>query len=333
MECLTPITLNNGTVVPCGHCELCLSHRRSEWSVRVQIHADSYERMPLFVTLTYDNEHLTYGDDGEPTLVRSDFSLFIKRYKDRYKLYNSDWSFFGCGEYGDRFQRPHGHLIIFGDHELENLYDRNSDLAVKHISDVWQKGRVHICVAAWSGIHYVTKYVLKENPDDWDKSVKVPPFTFASQGIGLHWLKSPQAMRLKKQLERMTVWREHVNESLAHRDFDTKNITSWYRSISDALEDAKPFFPDFRVLLPSGKYAFLPREIRRRLLGSFEHFKDNPLWLYNHLNTLRDSLAYYRDHSDFDKVSELPFSLQTSLHRVDKIRQRLIINHYNKLHS
>lgn len=332
MDCIEPIVLGSGLVVPCGKCELCLSHRRSEWSVRIQLHADSYEKMPLFVTLTYDNDHLSYGDDGQPTLCRSDLQLFIKRYKDVNKLYNTDFTYFGCGEYGDKFHRPHYHLIIFGDEELYNLYDKSLEAANRRIEASWQNGHAFVCVATWAGIHYVTKYVLKENPEDYNNTCKLRPFTVASQGIGLKWLDSPAAAKIRRQLLDICNWKDEFNSHLAqYRDVETNDLRGWHRVLRESLDMSAHRFPSFKVLLPSGKYAYLPRELRRRLTGSFEHFKDNPMWYYNHLKSLCDSLEYYINNRDFDQANQLPMSLQVSLGRVAKIRQRLIINHNKKI--
>ena len=58
MECLKPIQLKNGYIVPCGKCTLCQSKIRTEKSVLVQLHCDSFDRMPLFIGLSYNDENL-----------------------------------------------------------------------------------------------------------------------------------------------------------------------------------------------------------------------------------------------------------------------------------
>ena len=136
MRCENPIILKSGLVVPCGKCLLCLSSRRDEWSRRLQLHTYGYAKPPFFVTLTYDDDHLPH-EDGVVQLRKRDFSLFVKRLKDRLKAYNSDFSVFGCGEYGDLFQRPHGHILIFGCNQLYELFDIGYKCCHDFLLDVW----------------------------------------------------------------------------------------------------------------------------------------------------------------------------------------------------
>lgn len=333
MKCLKPIVLSNGLVVPCGKCELCLSHRRDDWSIRLQLHCQGYERMPLFITLTYDPAHLPV-EDGVATLCRRDIALFIKRYKDKFKLYNTNFSYFGCGEYGDicnssvGIARPHYHLLFFGDDELYKLYEKDLYKAEKRIFDVWQKGICHVCVAEWSGVHYCTKYCLKENPEDYD-GYKERPFTLASHGLGLAWLKGRQAKMIARQLEHLTIWKNEYLDLLSQLDLDLSDIEGSIRRLHRFF-DAMPDFPDFSVILDSGKKVFLPRELRRRLVGSFEHFKDSPLWLFEYYSRLLESLIYYRDNREYDLSHDVPISMQVNLKKIDEIKKRLIINKNKK---
>ena len=87
--------------------------------------------MPLFLTLTYDNEHIPLTEDGVRTVSRSDMSKFLKEYKRRYNLRQEEFQYFGCCEYGDTFGRPHGHLLFFGERDLYDLYMRDSEKAQK----------------------------------------------------------------------------------------------------------------------------------------------------------------------------------------------------------
>lgn len=225
MDCLDPIHLKNGLWVPCGHCTLCESQSRIDKSVSVQIHVDSYDRMPLMIGLSYAPEYLPYRhvvsgrfwraneitsivDDEErkrlvPTVYRRDVSAFIKSYKRIHGLYNDTFTYFGCGEYGgdgDAYgvHRPHYHLIWFGDTFLENLYDQDVHKAERWLAEFWQYGNVDICQAEWGGIHYVSKYCLKQNRNVPEGAHDC--FTIVGKGIGCNWLKSVQAERIKLQV-------------------------------------------------------------------------------------------------------------------------------------
>ena len=200
----------SGIVVPCGKCELCLSDRRNEWSIRLAIHLQSCQFMPMMVTLTYDSDHLPlvgledglwyrrhwpswldyHRDDytNLPTLVRSDVSSFLKSYKRKYGLSNDVFQYFGCGEYGHK-GRAHYHLLFFGDDELYKMFMDNYEDAQRRISEVWNLGFVHLGVAGFDGIHYVTKYCLKEDYNQLDP-LQCKPFTIASNGLGNNFLDS-----------------------------------------------------------------------------------------------------------------------------------------------
>ena len=96
-----------GFAVPCGKCFECRVRRSREWSFRLvgeARHSDSC----CMVTLTYDDEHLP--QDG--SVSRREVQLFMKRL--RKAVAPCRVRFFACGEYGDKFGRPHYHIMLFG---------------------------------------------------------------------------------------------------------------------------------------------------------------------------------------------------------------------------
>lgn len=60
------------------------------------------------MTLTYNNDNLP--KDG--SINKDELVKFIKRL--RRKIEPIKISYYGCGEYGERFNRPHYHLLVFG---------------------------------------------------------------------------------------------------------------------------------------------------------------------------------------------------------------------------
>lgn len=329
MKCLEPIVLNSGLVVPCGKCELCRSAARSDWSVRLQLHSAQYQNMPLFVTLTYNEDNLVYADDV-PTLCKSDIRGFIKRYRDGMNLYNTDWSFFGCGEYGDSFGRPHYHLLLFGDNQLFDAFQKGQYLAEEIVTKYWQKGFVKVVIADWSGIHYVTKYVMK-HVSEGDASDFVSPFTLCSKGIAANWLRSPEAKRLKSRINNFVLNHESIYSRCVKplsRLEDSLNEQIF--TLHDILHELDRYVPKLVCQLPSLKTALLPRYLRRKLIGSFEYFKDNPFWCYNSLSSLCESMEYYRDHYGYDLEHDIPYSSEVSMTIRNKILKRYVENKHKK---
>lgn len=319
MNCVDPITLKNGNVVPCGKCELCRSDNRNEWSIRLAIHLAQCERMPMFITLTYDDKNLHY-DVGMPTLYRPDVSRFLKAYKRKHGLDNEKFQYFGCGEYGTQ-GRPHYHLLFFGDDELYEAFFRDTELAQARISDLWPYGFVHVCLAGFDGIHYVTKYVLKDD-DNKLEPCQIKPFTIASNGLGMNFLKTDTAQRYRKQLEWLHYNIDKVIDGIPYIWNDGSNL-------DDVIRYLERYIPNFKVILDDGRLVFLPRAIRRKLIGSFEHFKDSPLWFYNYLKTLNESIKYYSAYSAYDDSHSRSMSYSKCLLRLEKIRKRLIEKKYN----
>lgn len=329
MNCINPVILKSGLAVPCGKCDLCRSSYRNEWSVRLQLHAAAYDHMPMFICLTYNDENLTWTN--EPTLVQSDVKLFLKRYKDKHNLYNTKFSYFGCGEYGDEFQRPHYHLLFFGDHELEKVFDRSIHDAEDYVNESWQKGFVDVGIAKWSGVHYVTKYVLKQIDGVVNYDDVVPQFTLCSKGLGNGWFDSVECANIKRKIQyyidhRVSIL-EEVNNVLRLNGEMRNDIIA----IGAALEVFEKYVPNFRVTLPSGRVAPLPRYYRRKLIGSFEHFKDNPFWFYDYLRKLRSSIEYYLFSGEYDQNARIPMSLQRTLEKLDSMHRKYLENKHRKL--
>lgn len=153
----------------------------------------------VFITLTYDDEHLPDGKVSRPTLVKSDLQDFMKRL--RYYIEPDKVRFFGCGEYGTLNKRPHYHLIIFGlsmhDKRVftNAIYDYKSK-GYYCLCKAWDKGLVHCGFVSVGSANYVAQYQLKKikgkGASDKYKSLGIEPeFALMSTkpGIGLKFME------------------------------------------------------------------------------------------------------------------------------------------------
>lgn len=161
--------------MPCGRCNFCLSNKRADWSFRLfqeKKHAPSSH----FLTLTYSEEHIPYGDDCY-SLCKTDVQLFIKKL--RQANGEKKLRYYTVGEYGTKTARPHYHSIMFG---------MSKDCESK-LQDIWSKGFVHVGQVSDASIHYVTKYVINHTQKVHGR---VPPFSLMSRrpGIGAHYLST-----------------------------------------------------------------------------------------------------------------------------------------------
>jgi hypothetical protein len=112
-----------------------------------------------FITLTYDEESLPAGG----TLVRKHFTDFMKRLRKCFS--GRTIRYFGCGEYGSKFLRPHYHIILFNlDFEDKRLYKHgdfplfNSDT----LQRLWPMGHAVIGALSFESASYTARYCVKK---------------------------------------------------------------------------------------------------------------------------------------------------------------------------
>lgn len=126
-------------LVPCNSCVGCQIARAREWAIRCSLELQLHP-VASFVTLTYSDKYVP------PTLSRRDLSRFV-RYMRRAV---GSFRFFGCGEYGERRERPHYHAILFGTAEREAA------------ERAWGKGFVTMDAVTPARVSYVAGYCAKK---------------------------------------------------------------------------------------------------------------------------------------------------------------------------
>jgi len=149
-----------------------------------------------FITLTYRDEELTWGHE-RPTLVPTDLQLFWKRLR---KKYGNGIRYFACGEYGERFGRPHYHACVFGLDFEDKVFYKNSPSGDKvyrsnSLSDLWPYGDNAIGDVSFESAAYVARYIMAKKLGDTEsyyteQSIE-PEFVRMSRrpGIGSSYLQ------------------------------------------------------------------------------------------------------------------------------------------------
>lgn len=193
--------------LPCGQCIGCRLERSRQWAMRC-VHEASLHQDNIFITLTYDNEHLPPGG----TLRYRDYQLFMKRvlvHADRHLKRHPGIRFYMCGEYGEKFARPHYHAIMFNydlpDKRLWKMERGNALYTSQMLSDLWGHGHTSIGSVTFQSAAYVARYIMKkvtgdaafDHYNDWDRETgeilaeRVPEFTNMSRrpGIGGKWFE------------------------------------------------------------------------------------------------------------------------------------------------
>jgi len=147
--------------VPCGSCRGCRLERSRQWAIRI-MHEASLHAENCFITLTYAPCYLP--ENG--SLVLRDFQLFMKRLR---KRFGSKVRFFHCGEYGERFQRPHYHACLFNfSFPADGLnFIRVTDQGHRvywseDLARLWPFGTHEIGSLTFESAAYVARYILKK---------------------------------------------------------------------------------------------------------------------------------------------------------------------------
>lgn len=190
MQCTNPVRITknldkklypDGLLVPCGKCLSCRIAKRSEWSMRMLHELESFD-CAVFVTLTYDEEHLP--EHG--SLVVSDLQKFFKRLRKECDKCGRKIRYFACGEYGDKYGRPHYHAIIFG------LSQSKDDKVI--MGSKWPLGSIFYGSAEPDSIRYVAQYVDKKYSGDlakehYENKKRIPVFRVSSLGLGKNYIE------------------------------------------------------------------------------------------------------------------------------------------------
>jgi len=160
--------------VPCGRCTACRVNYGLNWSIRVKHELEMHD-FALWVCLTYNDVHLSlqnleYDNGCKNSLERRELQLFLKNF--RRDIEPLKVRFFACGEYGDEFNRPHYHIIIFGispEHPYfkdKYKFYQNGQWKGWRIDNLpsWPHGFVEIDkdTAGVNAARYVAKYMLKK---------------------------------------------------------------------------------------------------------------------------------------------------------------------------
>lgn len=162
-------------VVACGQCVGCRLECSRQWAMRC-MHEAQLHLSNSFITLTYRDEDLPFKHllcydvkTKKPifggSLRKKDFQDFMKRLRERVP---GRFSYFHCGEYGERFRRPHYHALLFGlDFEDKVRYPKDASdgsplWTSAFLDDVWQHGSCIIGAVTFESAAYCARYVMKK---------------------------------------------------------------------------------------------------------------------------------------------------------------------------
>lgn len=218
--------------VPCQNCIGCRLDKAKSWALR-NYHEASMSSKACFITLTFgdgatiDNvfrlrefSHLSRSQKFAAarkrcnTLVRGDFSRFIKRLRSRlqkgfyyvdsvtkekkFYIQTEGLRYYACGEYGELNERPHYHALIYNFDFPDKVYFSSENGNVFWTSDIlskaWGYGFVYVSDFTINTANYVSRYVTKkingQLKNEWYQG-KEPEYQVCSNrpGIGRVWFE------------------------------------------------------------------------------------------------------------------------------------------------
>ena len=148
--------------LPCGQCIGCRLARSSMWATRC-VHEAQLHKQNCFITLTYNDDNLPYP----PTLSIRPLQLFMKRLR---KRFGAGIRFYACGEYGEKFGRPHYHACIFGfdfpDKKLWKISNGFNLFVSDALAALWPYGYAVIGDVTFESAAYVARYIMKKITGD-----------------------------------------------------------------------------------------------------------------------------------------------------------------------
>ena len=184
--------------LPCGQCLGCRVQTSLDWAIRC-VNELTLHKQASFLTLTYNDENLP----ADKSLNKKHLSDFMKRLRKKYSHKNI--RFFACGEYGDKYSRPHYHIIVFG-HQFDDLQyykmvKGNKYYTSNQLAKLWKFGFNTIGNVTFQSCAYVTRYVTKKLTGEMKEKYGytdletgeyfpvIPEFTQMSlrPGIGKEW--------------------------------------------------------------------------------------------------------------------------------------------------
>ena len=152
-----------------------------------------------FVTLTYDERNLP--EDG--SLDPRDHTEFVAKLRSHLWRRDKTFRYYMCGEYGEKFQRPHFHYLIFGyefpDKQPFKVHRGEQYYRSEELETLWTYGQSLIGHVTVESAAYTARYVLKKQTGKGavrhykndDGVVLCPEFARMSlkPGIGAEWFE------------------------------------------------------------------------------------------------------------------------------------------------
>lgn len=241
--------------VPCGQCVGCRLERSRQWAIRC-LHEASLHPRNSFITLTFNNDNLP----RDRSLDVRHFQLFMKRLR---KRFGDGIRFFHCGEYGEKFGRPHYHACLFNfdfeDKKLWKVVRGNKLYTSESLQELWPYGFSTIGEVTFQSAAYVARYIMKKiTGDDADEH-----YSRACPLTGEVWRIRPEYVTMSRRPGIGKGWLEKYQSDVYPRDFVVVN--------GKKMKPPKYYDAQFEIDQP----AVMRKIKKRRVKGAALHTDNN----------------------------------------------------------
>lgn len=242
-------------ITKCGQCIGCRLDYSRQWALRCW-HEASLWFDNSFITLTYSDENLTKLQNGDPTLVKRDHQLFMKKLRKRFQgtqevsYTDEDGNvqvqrpirYYNAGEYGDKTARPHFHTLLFNfdfpDKVIHKRTKGGTLYTSESLSDVWGLGHCYIGNVTFNSAAYVARYIMKKV----NGKAKDEHYTRIDSDTGVVDSLQPEYCTMSRRPGIGRLWFEKFRDDLFPQDFAVYNgkkmkVPSYYDRL---LEKVNP---------------------------------------------------------------------------------------------
>jgi hypothetical protein len=159
-------------LLSCNQCKGCKLSYASSWTTRLEYERQTFPEA-MFVTLTYDDEHLPKDN----SLAAEDVKLFLRRLRYQCKgvkavemptgKIENPIRYYLVGEYGEQNGRPHYHAIIFNywfEDAIWQKKNKQGDLfyTSNKLTKIWGKGLCNFSNVTAETCGYTARYIQKK---------------------------------------------------------------------------------------------------------------------------------------------------------------------------
>jgi len=239
-KCITPFYVKDkftgeNIPVPCSKCPPCKKRRTSGWSFRL-MKEEERSISALFITLTYNTEHVPITNKGFMNLSKPDVQKFMKRLR---KLSDHKLKYYVCGEYGTKNMRPHYHMILF---------NANKEMVEKAWSiDRKPIGTIYIGVVSEASVGYTLKYMTKKGKIPLHQNDdRLKEFSLMSKRLGSNYLTDKMVKWHKNDLEKRMYCNLKDGKKIAmpryykdkiYNEFDKFKISIYIQKLAEEQEN------------------------------------------------------------------------------------------------